>query len=166
MIPEWGRSSGGGHGNPLQYSCLEYPMKRGAWQATVHRVSKSQTQLKWQHAQYAHMFAKLGWWINTQNSFPFLLSNLPCLEFLFINELIQNILHLLNSSTILRIKHCLNAAFNIFFIDSFLVCFFFIPKISSYWYFIFAITFPLFLLLKISNYKKVERLITTYKPFY
>ena len=34
------------HGNPLQYSCLENPMDRGAWQATVHRVTKSQTQLK------------------------------------------------------------------------------------------------------------------------
>ena len=42
-IPGLGRSSGGGHGIPLQYSCLEYPMDRGAWQATVHRVSKSQT---------------------------------------------------------------------------------------------------------------------------
>ena len=45
-IPGLGRSSGGGHGNPLQYSCLENPMDRGAWQATVHRVTKSQTQLK------------------------------------------------------------------------------------------------------------------------
>ena len=37
-IPRLGRSSGGGQGNPLQYSCLENPMGRGAWQATVHRV--------------------------------------------------------------------------------------------------------------------------------
>ena len=42
-----GRSPGGGHGIPLQYSCLENPMDRGAWQATVHRVAKSQTWLKW-----------------------------------------------------------------------------------------------------------------------
>ena len=35
-IPGWGRSPGGGHGNPLQYSCLENPMDRGAWWATVH----------------------------------------------------------------------------------------------------------------------------------
>jgi len=34
-IPEWGRSPGGGHGNTLQYSCLENPMDRGVWQATV-----------------------------------------------------------------------------------------------------------------------------------
>ena len=38
--------------NPLQYSCLENPMDRGDWQATVHRVSKSQTWLKRQHAQH------------------------------------------------------------------------------------------------------------------
>ena len=36
----------GGHGNPLQYSCLENPKDRGAWQATVHRVEKSGTRLK------------------------------------------------------------------------------------------------------------------------
>ena len=45
-IPGSGRSPGGGHGNPLQYSCLENPMDRGAWQAVVQRVAKSQTQLK------------------------------------------------------------------------------------------------------------------------
>ena len=45
-IPGWGRSPGEGHGNPLQYSYLENPMDRGAWWATVHRVSKSQKQLK------------------------------------------------------------------------------------------------------------------------
>ena len=39
-------SLGRGHGNPLPYSCLEYPMDRRAWQATVHRVTKSWTQLK------------------------------------------------------------------------------------------------------------------------
>ena len=42
-IPGSGRSPGGGHSNPLQYSCLENPMNREAWQATVHRVTKSQT---------------------------------------------------------------------------------------------------------------------------
>ena len=44
-IPGLGRSPGRGHGNPLQYSCLENPMDRGAWRATVHRVAKSQTRL-------------------------------------------------------------------------------------------------------------------------
>ena len=42
-IPESGRSPGKGHGNSLQYSCLENPMDRGAWRATVHRVAKSWT---------------------------------------------------------------------------------------------------------------------------
>ena len=41
--PGWGRSPGGGNGNPLQYSCLGNPMDRGAWQATVHAVERSQT---------------------------------------------------------------------------------------------------------------------------
>ena len=45
LIPGLGRSPGGGHGNPLQYSCLENPIDRGAWQATVHGVTKSQAQL-------------------------------------------------------------------------------------------------------------------------
>ena len=45
-IPGLGRSPGKGHGNPLQYSCLENPMDRGAWQATVHEVTQSQTQPK------------------------------------------------------------------------------------------------------------------------
>ena len=44
LIPEWGRSPGEGNGNPLQYSCLENAMDRGAWRATVHRVTKSWTQ--------------------------------------------------------------------------------------------------------------------------
>ena len=42
-IPGLGRSPGGGHGHPLQYSCLENPMDRGAWQATFHKVTKSRT---------------------------------------------------------------------------------------------------------------------------
>ena len=45
LIPRWGRCPGGGNGNALQYSCLENPMDRGAWRATVHGVAKSQTQL-------------------------------------------------------------------------------------------------------------------------
>ena len=44
-IPELGRSPGEGKGYPPQYSCLENPIDRGAWQATVHGVAKSQTRL-------------------------------------------------------------------------------------------------------------------------
>ena len=46
-IPRLGRFPGEGHGNPHQYSCLDNPMDRGAWQATVYRVAQSQTRLKW-----------------------------------------------------------------------------------------------------------------------
>ena len=59
-IPGLGRSPGGGNGNPLQYSCLENPMDRGAWWATVHGVTKSQTWLKWLSSQslsYRQLFA-------------------------------------------------------------------------------------------------------------
>ena len=44
-IPGSRRSPGGGYDNPLQYSCLENPMSRGAWKATVHGITKSQTRL-------------------------------------------------------------------------------------------------------------------------
>ena len=45
-IPGSGRSPGEGHGNPLQYSCLENSTDRGAWQDTIHGITQSQTQLK------------------------------------------------------------------------------------------------------------------------
>ena len=51
-IPESGRCPGGGHGSPLQYFCLENPMDRGTWQATVHGIAKSQIWLKWLSTQY------------------------------------------------------------------------------------------------------------------
>jgi len=41
LIPGWRRSPGEGHGNPLQYSCLQNPTDRGTWRATVHRIAKS-----------------------------------------------------------------------------------------------------------------------------
>ena len=49
-IPELGRSPGGGHGYPLQYSCLENPMDRGAWWATVHGVTESDMTEATKHA--------------------------------------------------------------------------------------------------------------------
>ena len=53
LTPGWGRSPGEGNGNPLQSSCLEKPMDREAWQATVHGVTQSQTSLK-QLSTYTH----------------------------------------------------------------------------------------------------------------
>ena len=48
-IPGCGRSPGGGNGNPLQYSCLENSMDRGAWWATVHGVAKNRTRVSHTH---------------------------------------------------------------------------------------------------------------------
>ena len=59
-VPRSGRSPGEGNGNPLQYSCLEDPMGKGALWATVHGVAKSQTQLSNYHIHYAYsVFATL-----------------------------------------------------------------------------------------------------------
>ena len=54
-VPGSGRSPGGGHGNPLQYSCLENPMDRGAWRAVVRGVAKSRSRLK-RLSTHAHCF--------------------------------------------------------------------------------------------------------------
>ena len=58
-IPGSGRSPGGGHSNQLQCSCLENPMDRGAWRATVQRVAKHWTRLK-RLSTRAHMSSKIG----------------------------------------------------------------------------------------------------------
>ena len=64
LIPGLARSPGEGHGNPLQCSCLENPMDRGAWQATVYRVA--QTQLKWlsmlAHAHSRGIYSSTSLW--------------------------------------------------------------------------------------------------------
>ena len=65
-IPGSGRSPGGGHGSPLQYSCLENPMDRGAWRATVHGVTKSRTQPKGL-SMHVHMNVIKSY--NTEDSF-------------------------------------------------------------------------------------------------
>ena len=59
LIPGSGRSPGEGNGNQLQHSCLKNPMDRGAWQATVHRVTNSQTQLK-QLSTHTWILPRLG----------------------------------------------------------------------------------------------------------
>jgi len=56
-IPGWARSPEERHGNPFKYSCLENSMDRGAWWATVHGVTQSQTQLKLLSTVCAHMRA-------------------------------------------------------------------------------------------------------------
>ena len=63
LIPGSGRSPGGGHGNPLEYSCLENPMDRGAWCGIVHTVTKSWTQPKClsthTHCTEVHLYLSL-----------------------------------------------------------------------------------------------------------
>ena len=64
LIPGLGRSSGEGNGSPLQYSCLENLMDRGAWRATVHGITKSRTRLSdW--AEIEHTWMTLGVTQNT-----------------------------------------------------------------------------------------------------
>ena len=58
-VPGWGRSPGGGNGNPLMYSCLENPIDRGAWLATVQSVINSQTQLKRLSTQDSRFFSSI-----------------------------------------------------------------------------------------------------------
>ena len=58
-LPGLGRSPGEGHGNPLQFSCLQNPMVRGAWWATVHRVAQSWTRLKQQSTQHTYNITTL-----------------------------------------------------------------------------------------------------------
>ena len=57
-VPVWGIFPGAVQDKPVEYSCLEYPMDRGAWQATVHRVAKIQTRLKKliEHAYTIHAY--------------------------------------------------------------------------------------------------------------
>ena len=64
-IPGSGRSPGAGHGNPLQYPCLQNPTDRGVWQAVVYRVAKSWIQLKrfgtYTHIQESAVSSKDHW---------------------------------------------------------------------------------------------------------
>ena len=58
LVPGSGRSPDGGHGNLLQYSCLENPMDRGAWRATVHGVTKSWTRQKQMLVKHCHLIGE------------------------------------------------------------------------------------------------------------
>ena len=72
-IPGSGRSSGGRHGNGLQYSCLENPMDRGAWKTTVHRVPQSRIRLK-QRSMHAHRHMSIP---NAQSGLRTILTKVP-----------------------------------------------------------------------------------------
>ena len=72
-IPGLGRSPGEGNGNPLQYYCLENPMDRGAWNATVHGVTKSRTRL----SDFTHsaLLIELKWYLTVVLIFIVLMMN-------------------------------------------------------------------------------------------
>ena len=73
LIPGSGRSPGGGHGNPLQYSCLEKPMDRGAWWATIHMVAQSDTTEVIQHAR---MYNITFYLLNNQSIYIYIILSL------------------------------------------------------------------------------------------
>ena len=62
LSPGFGKSSGEGHSNPIQYSCLENPMDRGVWRATVHWVAKSRIGLKWLSTQACTVYPLYSGW--------------------------------------------------------------------------------------------------------
>ena len=73
-IPESGRSPSGGHGNPPPYSCLQNPMDRGAWWATVHQVTRNRTWLKWLSM---HVYVSPLFWISFLFRSPLALGRVP-----------------------------------------------------------------------------------------
>ena len=76
LIPGSGRSPEGGINNPLQYSCLENPIEKGAWGTTVHRVTKSQTWLATNQEQQGYLTEDLSLHLK-QGKNPFLMLLLP-----------------------------------------------------------------------------------------
>ena len=60
LIPGWGRSPGGGNGNPLQYSCLENPMDRGSWWAIVHGSQRVRRDLAPEHTHMHSTYANMS----------------------------------------------------------------------------------------------------------
>ena len=76
LIPGSGRSPGGGNGNPVQYSCLENPMDRGAWRTTVHGGTKSPTQLTDSSCTTSCSYAK-----PTEECYKHISSNMSFVEY-------------------------------------------------------------------------------------
>ena len=92
-IPGSGRSSGEGHGNLLQYSCLKKPHGQRSWEGYIQRVTKSQAWLNdWTHITYTHTCSKTETWMNPKAFHPALL-------FPFCNALSSETSHLAPSNT-------------------------------------------------------------------
>ena len=103
--PGLGRSPGGRHGNPLQYSCLENPMDRGAWQATVHGVAQSWT---WQKRLSTHSHTLLfKAFLLTPVCLPSIIA--PCVSFLLLSTANTQTYYSLNVSGTFPESFCLSA---------------------------------------------------------
>ena len=85
-IPGWGRYLGGGNGNPFQHSCLENPMDREVWWATVHGVAKSWTRLNYVQANNKMAISPLSSrkLFLSVKKISFLLYSLQCFQISFI----------------------------------------------------------------------------------
>ena len=136
-IPGLGRSPGGGHGNPLQCSSLENPMDRGAWWAIVHRVTKSQTHLKWLSMHILHGWSS-SWPCILFPVFSYFLLRIPSYEHfnsytvvLYIQTFELQIFKdvSLCASPVCQLLYCTTALFNVLYYNmkyvalSFYVCF-------------------------------------------
>ena len=84
--PGLGRSPGGGHGNPLQYSCRGNPKDRGAWRATVHRATKSQTWLTWLSTHFLMTMYRVFHFRNSITFKLFLLMDFVLFSILWLGE--------------------------------------------------------------------------------
>ena len=104
-IPGLGRSPGGGHGNPLQYSCLENPTDRGAWRATVHGVTQSWTRQKRLSMHSCTLSFKA--FLLTPVCLPSIIA--PCISFLLLSTANTQTYCSLNVSGIFPASFCLYA---------------------------------------------------------
>ena len=79
-IPGSGRSPGVGNGSPFQYSCLENPMDRGAWQTTIHGIAKSWTWLRTHTHTHTHLIILSFFWTLQASLVSQLVKNLPAMR--------------------------------------------------------------------------------------
>ena len=115
-LPGSGRWLGGGHGNPLQCSCLEDPINRGAWWITVYRVTKDRTQLNWLNT-YTHTG---GTSVNSQHV-CLVCDTPPCLfgsEWAHITPNVLRCVSIQNTEVCLRISRYILCCFKLFFLPT------------------------------------------------
>ena len=113
LIPGSGRSPGGGHGNALQFSCLQNPMDRGAWKSSVRRVARNQTWLKWlsMHAytfHYAVILERHYAFLSPFSHTPSMVNSKTIILFILICHLFQET-HTLTNLTSSKTLSCLCA---------------------------------------------------------